>query len=201
MAVKIDNAPLARPQLGLAYADLVYEQLAEGNLTRFLAFFLEGEPERVGPVRSARLTDIYLGQEWEFVLAYAGAGRTTSRLLGDGLFPLLKAPELGERLDGTPYSRDGRRPVPHNLFVKVSDVREAARREPGNAEEVEIRPFPFHEGPLESGPLRAPESAVRPRRRRHLALTTRSPASGAARWAARPTWTDSTGSRSRWRTS
>jgi hypothetical protein len=155
VAVKIDNAPQARPQLGLAYADLVYEQLAEGNLTRFLAFFLEGEPERVGPVRSARLTDIYLGQEWEFVLAYAGAGRTTSRFLGDGLFPLLKAPELGERLDGTPYSRDGRRPVPHNLFVKVSDAREAARREPGNAEEVEIRPFPFREGPLDSGPLRA----------------------------------------------
>lgn len=154
VAVKIDNAPEARPQSGLSVADMVYEQLAEGNLTRFLAMFLEQEPERVGPVRSARLTDIYLGQEWEFLLAYAGAGTTTSRLLGESLIPLYKAPELGERLDGTPFQRDARRVAPHNLYVKVAAVREASRREPGIAPEVEIRPFPFSAEPPETGPLR-----------------------------------------------
>ena len=44
----------ARPQFGLGYADLVYEMLAEGELTRFMAMYLEGQPETVGPVRSAR---------------------------------------------------------------------------------------------------------------------------------------------------
>jgi hypothetical protein len=154
VGVKIDNAPLARPQLGLAYADLVYEQLAEGDLTRFLALYLEQEPELIGPVRSARPTDIYLGEEWDFLLAYAGAGRTMTRLLGESLIPLFKAPELGERLDGTPYLRDPRRPVPHNLFVKISQVREAAARDPAIAPEVEIKPFPFQEPPPETGPLR-----------------------------------------------
>jgi hypothetical protein len=154
VAVKIDNAPLARPQLGLAYADLVYEMLAEGDLTRFMAMYLEGLPQTVGPVRSVRPTDIYLGQEWEFLLAYAGAGRTMTRLLGESLIPLFKAPELGDRLDGTAYFRDPRRPVPHNLFVHIDRVREAALQEPGIPPDVEIHPFPFREAPPEAGPLR-----------------------------------------------
>ena len=155
VAVKIDNAPPARPQFGLGFADLVYEQLAEGGLTRFLALFLQNEPDRVGPVRSARLTDIYLAQEWDFLLAYAGAGRTTSQLLADAVVPLFKAPELGERLEGTPYFRDPNRIVPHNLFVRVAGVREAAAKDANLAKEVEIHPFPFAEAPAEAGPLRA----------------------------------------------
>jgi hypothetical protein len=155
VAVKIDNAPEARPQYGLGEAEVVYEQLAEGGLTRFLALYLQSDAERVGPVRSARLTDIYLGQEWEFLLAYAGAGRTTARLLADSLIPLFKAPELGERLEGTAYWRDSRRPPPYNLFVRVGGIRQAALREGGIAPEVEIHPFPFQEPPPEPGPLRA----------------------------------------------
>ena len=161
VAVKIDNAPLARPQLGLGAAEVVYEQLAEGGTTRFLAMFLADEPERVGPVRSARLTDIYLGQEWDFLLAYAGAGRTTSRLLEEALIPLFKAPELGERLEGTPYARDPGRPVPHNLFVRIAEVRAAARGVPGVAPEAEIRPFPFQPPPA-AGPLRTLSVPYRP---------------------------------------
>lgn len=154
VAAKIDNAPLARPQFGLSVADVVYEQLAEGGLTRFLAFFLEQSPEKVGPIRSARLTDIYLGQEWDFLLAYAGAGRTTSRLLAEALIPAFKAPELGFNLEGTGYFRDPNRPIPHNMFVRIEQVREAAAKEPGIAKEVEIRPFPFTEPPAEPGGLR-----------------------------------------------
>ena len=166
MAAKIDNAPLARPQFGLSMADVVFEQLAEGGLTRFLALFLQHAPDKVGPIRSARLTDIYLGQEWDFLLAYAGAGRTTSRLLAEALVPAFKAPELGERLEGTPYSRDNGRPIPHNMFARIAGVREAAAGDPILGKEVEIRPFPFADPP-ETGPLRTitcpyvPQAAVR----------------------------------------
>jgi len=154
LAVKIDNAPLARPQLGLGLADVVYEQLAEGGTTRFLAMYLSQDPERVGPVRSARLTDIYLGQEWDFLLAYAGAGTTTSRLLAEALVPLFKAPELVEPLVGTPYVRDARRPVPHNLFLLPDQLRQAAASDPGIAPVVEIQPFPFTNPPAQAGPVR-----------------------------------------------
>lgn len=50
----INNATPARPQSGLIDADLVYEVVAEGGITRFLAFFLTNSPEKVGPIRSAR---------------------------------------------------------------------------------------------------------------------------------------------------
>ena len=166
VAAKIDNAPLARPQFGLSQAELVYEQLAEGGITRFLALFLQNAPEKVGPIRSSRLTDIYLGQEWDFLFAYAGAGRTTSRLLAEALVPAIKAPELGERLEGTPYLRDNARPIPHNMFVRIEAVRQAVASDPILSKEVEIRPFPFADPP-ETGPLRTitcpyvPQAAVR----------------------------------------
>jgi hypothetical protein len=154
VAVKIDNAPLARPQMGLSQAEVVYEHLAEGGVTRFLALYLAHEPERVGPVRSARLVDLYLGQEWNFLLAYAGAGTTTGQLLAEALIPLFKAPELGERLDGTPFFRDPSRTVPHNMFVRVPEVRVEASRTPGIESEVEIRGLPFQPEPGEPGPIR-----------------------------------------------
>ncbi len=52
--VTINNHPAARPQSGLAAADIIYEMLAEGNVTRFLAVYQSELPENIGPVRSAR---------------------------------------------------------------------------------------------------------------------------------------------------
>ena len=54
LGVMINNHPDARPQSGLIHADLVYEIVAEGGITRFLAFFLGNTPEKIGPVRSTR---------------------------------------------------------------------------------------------------------------------------------------------------
>ena len=54
VAVMINNHPAARPQSGLNKADIVYEVLAEGDVTRFLAIFQSEQPDNVGPVRSAR---------------------------------------------------------------------------------------------------------------------------------------------------
>jgi len=52
--VMVNNHIDARPQSGLIYADLVYEIVAEGGITRYLAFFLSNTPEKIGPVRSTR---------------------------------------------------------------------------------------------------------------------------------------------------
>lgn len=54
LAVMINNHTAARPQSGLIDADLVYEIVAEGGITRFLAFFNTTIPEKIGPVRSTR---------------------------------------------------------------------------------------------------------------------------------------------------
>src|SRR5207253_6764610 len=58
LVVKIDNAPKARPQIGLNQADVVFEEGVEGGITRFAALFHSEESKPVGPVRSARSTDI-----------------------------------------------------------------------------------------------------------------------------------------------
>jgi hypothetical protein len=58
VAVMINNYVDARPQSGLNQADFVYEMVAEGGITRFIAFYLNNSPEKVGPVRSTR--DYYL---------------------------------------------------------------------------------------------------------------------------------------------
>src|SRR5699024_9452925 len=52
--VMVNNHPKARPQSGLSKADIVFEVLAEGKITRFLALFQSEKPDMVGPVRSAR---------------------------------------------------------------------------------------------------------------------------------------------------
>jgi hypothetical protein len=54
LAVMINNHVDARPQSGLNEADFVYEVVAEGGITRFIAFYLNETPEKIGPVRSTR---------------------------------------------------------------------------------------------------------------------------------------------------
>ena len=56
-AVKVENTDDARPQAGLDRADIVYEELVEGGITRFIAMYHCDDAPVVGPVRSARTTD------------------------------------------------------------------------------------------------------------------------------------------------
>ncbi|HSF26079.1 MAG TPA: DUF3048 domain-containing protein [Actinomycetes bacterium] len=74
LVVKIGNTPPERPPIGLEAADVVYVEMVEGGLTRYAAVFSSELPERVGPVRSARETDIeLLGQYGAVGLAFSGA--------------------------------------------------------------------------------------------------------------------------------
>ena len=72
VAVSIGNNPSARLQSGLTQADLVYEVLAEGGITRFLAVFHNESPDMVGPVRSARPYLVLLAKEWGAVFGHCG---------------------------------------------------------------------------------------------------------------------------------
>jgi len=73
LAVMIDNHALARPhQFGLQKADVIYEAVAEGGITRFLAVFHSQEVEKLGPVRSSRV--YYIDWALEFPAYYAHVG-------------------------------------------------------------------------------------------------------------------------------
>ncbi|MFJ5260252.1 DUF3048 domain-containing protein [Streptomyces sp. NPDC088387] len=118
LAVKIDNVPQARPQTGLDAADIVYVEQVEGGLSRLMAVYGTRLPEVVGPVRSARESDLELLRQFhEPTLAFSGAqGR---------LLPLIDRAELRAEPPGTAsdaYFRGPDRPSPHNLFLHPDDV-------------------------------------------------------------------------------
>lgn len=71
LAIMVENSTAARPQKGLSKADIVYEALAEGDITRFVAVFLSNSTQ-VGPVRSAR--EYYFDWAQEYQAAYAHWG-------------------------------------------------------------------------------------------------------------------------------
>jgi hypothetical protein len=74
LVVKIDDTNAAHPQIGLEDADVVYIEQVEGGLTRLAAVFSSLIPERVGPVRSARISDIDIVKQYGRVaFAYSGA--------------------------------------------------------------------------------------------------------------------------------
>lgn len=113
LLVKIDNAPKARPQAGLNQADVVIEEAVEGGVTRFAALFQSQEADPVGPVRSARTTDIHLATPLNRPLfAYSGANAAFQSLVR-------AAPMVNVGVDAFPgdYRRDGKRPAPYNLFT------------------------------------------------------------------------------------
>ena len=73
-AVKIDNTALAHPQVGLSKADVVYVEQVEGGVTRLAAIYSSRYPAFVGPVRSARISDIELLKQYGKVgLIYSGS--------------------------------------------------------------------------------------------------------------------------------
>jgi hypothetical protein len=75
IAVKISNSPASytRPQSGLQDADLVFEHVTEGPITRFTAIIYGRTPEKIGPIRSARLIDVELPAMYDAALAYSGS--------------------------------------------------------------------------------------------------------------------------------
>lgn len=121
VAVSIDNAPEARPQSGLARADLVYEVVAEGGVTRYLAIFGSQAPETIGPVRSVRPYFAVLAKEWNAVLGHCG-GSTD----GLAMIKQLKVIDADDFGHGGLYWRSNARKMPHNLYGNVVTLRELA---------------------------------------------------------------------------
>lgn len=118
LIVKVSNSPEARPQSGLAEADLVIEELTEGGITRFMAVFHSQLPPVVGPVRSARPVDVQLisgfGQPG---FAYSGAREEVRALLSRAPATLITEGGAGFfRDDGVHASHPF---APHDLFVEV----------------------------------------------------------------------------------
>jgi hypothetical protein len=118
LAVKIDNVPAARPQAGLDAADVVYVEPVEGGLSRLMALYATRLPSSVGPVRSARESDLELLRQFDQpVLAFSGAQKKLLPRIAD-------APLRAESPEENPgaYVRDSTRPAPHNLYLRPGEL-------------------------------------------------------------------------------
>jgi len=115
IVVKIDDTRQARPQTGIEDADVVYIEQVEGGATRIAALYSSKYPEVVGPIRSARISDIEIfAQYGKFGFAYSGAQqRLTSVINASNIFNM-SAERFGYY---EPYFRDDTRYAPVNLYL------------------------------------------------------------------------------------
>ena len=127
-AVIVDNIAEARPQFGLANADVVYEAPAEAGIPRLMPIFLRSgtSVDRIGPVRSARHYFVYLANEYRTPLVHIGASpQGFDALSTTGL------PDVDEARGDDGFVRDPNRQAPHNAFVSTTSIRDALRQRGG----------------------------------------------------------------------
>jgi hypothetical protein len=120
LAIKVENLPEARPQAGLERADIVYEEPVEGGITRFIAVYQCQDSKRIGPVRSARLTDpdILIQFGTSTLFGYAGGVPRVEKAVADmGLHDVNY--DVPAAIAAKAYERDPDRSEPHNLYTST----------------------------------------------------------------------------------
>lgn len=124
VAVMLDNHAGARPQAGLKDAEIVIEALAEGNITRYMAFFFSGMPESVGPIRSARPYFIDRSMEYDAVYVHIGG---SPKALSD--IKKLKVNDLdGLSSSNKVFFRKSHKKMPHNAYSTMEILRAEAEK-------------------------------------------------------------------------
>ncbi|MGP4074013.1 DUF3048 domain-containing protein [Piscibacillus sp. B03] len=126
LAVMVNNHNKARPQTGLVNADMVYEFLAEGPITRLLAIYHSDIPDIVGPVRSAREYYIETAKAHEAIYVYHGAANFIEEDLRAGWVDNINGAYYDN--DQFLFKRESFRQAPHNSYVMLPNAYEIAER-------------------------------------------------------------------------
>ncbi|MEJ2208240.1 MAG: DUF3048 domain-containing protein [Anaerolineae bacterium] len=130
LAIKVQNAGIARPQYGLPQADIVYEHLSEAGITRFTAIYLCQEVTKIGSTRSARFIDLEIPAMYKSLMAFSGTSA--------GLYPKFLNADFYDRefcygwgLHSEGFYRDKELreqgvPIEHTLFADPLKIWEIA---------------------------------------------------------------------------
>lgn len=123
IAVMVENLVSIRPQSGLSQASVVYEALAEGGITRFMAVYANiyngsDTIPQIGPVRSARPYYVDWAEEYHGVYAYVGGSPEALGITGSSQF----ITDLNQFYNGQYYYRDPAIEAPHNLFTTSQNI-------------------------------------------------------------------------------
>ncbi len=123
LVVMVENSPAARPQTGLDQADIVYEVLAEGDITRFVAVYHSQTVAEIGPVRSIRPYFVELGIGVDGILIHAGWSQEAMNVMVKN-----KANHLDQVYgDDAYFYRDKTRKMPHNVYTSSERLRLGAQ--------------------------------------------------------------------------
>lgn len=114
-AIMIENSPDARPQSGLKQAGVVYEAVAEGGITRFLALYQESKPSLVGPVRSVREYYVDWLTPYQASVAHVGGSYNALKLVRNGSYR-----DIDQFFNAGSYWRATDRYAPHNVYTNFS---------------------------------------------------------------------------------
>ena len=111
LSVKIENTPQARPQSGLEVADVVWDEVVEGQITRLLAMFQSRSTDVVGPIRSVRLTDPSIVWPVGGIFAYSGGAPAIVRAIQQAPVKPVDENTAGPAMFRDPDRRGAAQPV------------------------------------------------------------------------------------------
>lgn len=114
-AVIIENSPDARPQSGLQQAEIVYEAVAEAGITRFMVFYQQNSPKKIGPVRSIRPYYVEWYQPYNASMAHVGGSKKALDMIRNG-----EHRDLDQFFNANTYWRVSDRYAPHNVYTSGS---------------------------------------------------------------------------------
>ncbi len=141
IAAKIEASTVSGPQSGLSRADIVFEHLTEGGITRFTAIYLCRDSEALGPIRSARLIDLEIVPMFDALFAHVGACQRLLEFIAKS-----DIADLDEYL-GTPgYHRIPEREPPYNVYTST-DALWSVASERGLQKAVKLEGLSFSEEP------------------------------------------------------
>lgn len=163
LLIKISNyPPLVRDyQIGLNYAEIVWEHLLAGGVTRFSALFLQDDYEKIGPIRSGRLVDFELSRIYGSLFTYSGMSQGTLDILWQD--PLMPSRVVGGSGPCPPlcrYPQDGIA-LEHTLFGDTAELRELAVERGADTAAEPITGMSFSADPLDSAGVELERMVVR----------------------------------------
>ncbi|GAG72539.1 unnamed protein product [marine sediment metagenome] len=123
LSIMVENSEGARPQSGLDKANIVYEALAEGGITRFLAIYYDQDAEEVGPIRSARPYFVSKSLEHKAIYVHVGGSEEAYNFIKEE-----KIDDINEFVDFQPFWRSKDRNPPHNLYTSTIKLRKEANK-------------------------------------------------------------------------
>ena len=131
LVIKVANDPAARPQSGMSQADIVLEIPVEGGITRYALVFQSQDPAKVGPVRSARQSDLNYLPALHAILAHVGASESVTQMVRDaaksGSFV-----DIDEFQHADAFERVAGKVAPYNAYTSGEKIR-AGAGDPGRA--------------------------------------------------------------------